>query len=133
MPIFKRYYIADIPGLGWLAQYYVTHVIHYVGAILLIAFTVYIATVYLKLMRKRLALTKSAYIRLSILAAVMATGIFRVLKNMPDIVFSPGFTMFIDISHLGFMMALMVCGLLAAMIGCKWIKESPQKVLGRNP
>jgi hypothetical protein len=41
--------------------------------------------------------------------------------------------MFIDISHLGFMMALMVCGLLAAMIGCKWIKESPQKVLGRNP
>ena len=29
MPIFKRYYIADIPGFGWLAQFYVTHYIHY--------------------------------------------------------------------------------------------------------
>ncbi len=24
MPIFKRYYVADLPGLGWLAEYYVT-------------------------------------------------------------------------------------------------------------
>ena len=29
MPIFKRYYIADIPGLGWLAKFYITHYIHY--------------------------------------------------------------------------------------------------------
>jgi len=24
MPIFKRYYIADIPGLSWTADYYIT-------------------------------------------------------------------------------------------------------------
>ncbi|MDJ0667751.1 MAG: hypothetical protein QNJ61_10750, partial [Desulfobacterales bacterium] len=36
MPIFKRYYIADLPGLGWLAQFYTTHYIHYLGAILLL-------------------------------------------------------------------------------------------------
>jgi len=29
MPVFKRYYIADIPGLGWLAQFFVTHYMHY--------------------------------------------------------------------------------------------------------
>ena len=33
MPIFKRYYISDIPGMGWLAKFYVTHYIHYLGAI----------------------------------------------------------------------------------------------------
>ncbi len=38
MPIFKRYYIADTPGLGWLAQFYVTHIIHYISATVLIAF-----------------------------------------------------------------------------------------------
>ena len=125
MPIFKRYYIADIPGLGWLAQFYVTHTIHYVGAILLVVLTTYMATVYLKLMRKRLALTKSAYIRIAILAAIMVTGFFRVLKNLPDTVFSPDFTVFIDISHLGFMMALMVCGAVAIGVRCKWVKEIP--------
>jgi hypothetical protein len=131
MPIFKRYYIADIPGLGWLAQFYVTHIIHYVGAILLIVLTTYITAVYLKLMRKRLALTKSATIRIAILAAVMITGIFRVLKNLPDVVFSPGFTMFIDISHLGFMMALMVCGLIAIVARCRWLKENPTPSMAR--
>ena len=35
MPIFKRYYIADIPGLAWTAKFYVTHYLHYLGAILL--------------------------------------------------------------------------------------------------
>ena len=39
MPIFRRYYIADIPGLGWLAQFYLTHYIHYLGAILILALT----------------------------------------------------------------------------------------------
>ena len=34
MPVFKRYYIADIPGLGWLAQFFVTHYMHYLFAIL---------------------------------------------------------------------------------------------------
>jgi hypothetical protein len=41
MPIFKRYYIADIPGFGWLAQFYVTHYIHYLGAILILALVTY--------------------------------------------------------------------------------------------
>ena len=42
MPIFKRYYIADIPGLGWLAKFYITHFIHYLGAILILALLAYI-------------------------------------------------------------------------------------------
>ncbi|MBW2050308.1 MAG: hypothetical protein JRJ09_17530, partial [Deltaproteobacteria bacterium] len=36
MPIFKRYYISDIPGMAWSADFYATHYIHYMGAILLL-------------------------------------------------------------------------------------------------
>jgi hypothetical protein len=28
MPIFKRYYISDIPALGWSSDFYFTHAIH---------------------------------------------------------------------------------------------------------
>ena len=41
MPIFKRYYIADIPGLGWLAQFYVTHYLHYLGGAIILLLTGY--------------------------------------------------------------------------------------------
>jgi len=53
MPIFKRYYIADIPGFGWLAQFFVTHYIHYLGAILILALVTYMISDYLILQKKQ--------------------------------------------------------------------------------
>ena len=37
MPLYKRYYVSSIPGLGWTADYYITHNIHYIGAVILIS------------------------------------------------------------------------------------------------
>ena len=123
MPIFKRYYIADIPGLGWLADFYATHYIHYIGAILLFGFFAYAGVIYFGLIRKRFHLTSAAYIRIAILALIAITGIFRVLKNLPDMVFSPLFTMVIDISHLAFMMVLMIFGILFMVLKKGWLVE----------
>ncbi|MCG6908574.1 MAG: FeS-binding protein [Deltaproteobacteria bacterium] len=121
MPIFKRYYIADIPGLAWLANFYTTHYIHYIGAASLFGFFVYAVVVYFGLMRKRFRLTWAAYVRIALLALIAVTGIFRVLKNLPDVVFLPKFTMVIDISHLAFMMFLMVAGIVFIIIKKGWL------------
>ncbi len=121
MPIFKRYYIADIPGLGWLADFYVTHYIHHIGAIFIFALFGYFITAYLLLGRRIFRLTWSAYVRIALLTAIVVTGIFRVLKNLPDIVFSPNFTMFIDISHLVFMMAFLVAATVFFFMKTGWL------------
>lgn len=121
MPIFKRYYIADIPGLGWLADFYLTHYLHYIGAILLFVLFAYSAAGYFIGLRPFFKLTRTAYARLILLAAITITGIFRVLKNLPDIVFSPNFTMFIDISHLAFMMALIIASAVFLAMKSGWV------------
>ena len=123
MPIFKRYYIADIPGMGWAADFYLTHYIHYIGAIFLFGFFAYVVTDYLISTRRHYLLTPSAYVRIVLLACIAGTGIFRVLKNLPDVVFSPDFTMFIDISHLVFMMMYLVAGLIFMIFRLGWTKE----------
>ncbi len=123
MPIFKRYYIADLPGLGWLAQFYVTHTIHYIGAALFLFLVVYCAVMYLGVLRKQFQLTCFAYVKVALLAAIVATGVFRVLKNLPDVVFSPGFTMFIDISHLAFVFAFIVVGIVTVLTKSPWLRE----------
>jgi hypothetical protein len=123
MPIFKRYYIADIPGLGWLADYYATHSLHYIGAIILAGFFTYAAVVYFGLIRKRFQLTWAAYIRIGFLALIVITGIFRVLKNLPDVVFSPAFTMAIDIFHLISMILLIIFGIVFIVLKKKWLLE----------
>lgn len=121
MPIFKRYYISDIPGMAWSADFYLTHIIHYLGAIVLLGLIAYAVLDYLAVGRKRFRLTASGCVRAALLAAIVLTGILRVFKNLPDVVFSPEFTMFIDIAHLGFMMFFLLAILFFRLAGSGWL------------
>jgi hypothetical protein len=121
MPIFKRYYISDIPGMAWSADFYTTHYIHYLGAIFLLALIAYAIVNYLALGKKQFRLTASGYFRILLLAGIVVTGIFRVFKNLPDVLFSPGMTMFIDLAHLGFMMLYLFAVLFFVIIRSGWL------------
>ena len=108
MPIFKRYYIADIPGLGWLAKFYITHYLHYLFAILLIALTSYVVTEYLINNRKRFKVTISGFIQGALVSGLVITGILLVIRNLAGFVFWPGFIIFLDIGHIGLVMVLLM-------------------------
>ena len=51
MPIYKRYYIDQIPGLGWSSNFLTTLNIHYAAAIVLVFISMYYAT-YLLISKK---------------------------------------------------------------------------------
>ena len=123
MPIFKRYYVSDIPGMGWAADFYFTHYIHYLGAIFLLALLAYVIVDYFLSTRHDLVLTASAYVRILLLAGIVVTGIIRVFKNLPDVVFSPGFTIFVDISHLGFMMFYLLFAAIFLGVKSGWVRR----------
>jgi len=111
MPIFKRYYIADIPGLGWLAEFFVTHYIHYLGAIVLLALIAYQAADYLILKRNARRMTASGYIRLVLLTGILVSGGLLVIRNLTGTNFSPEFIIFLDIIHLGLVVVFLFFGL----------------------
>jgi hypothetical protein len=125
MPIFKRYYVSDIPGFAWSADYYATHYIHYLGAISLLGFFAYAAFDYFLSGRKAYSLTRSAYVRSILLTGIVATGIFRVLKNLPDIMFSPQFTLFFDVAHLGFTMLYLLFAAAFLFSKSGWLRPRP--------
>ena len=122
MPIFKRYYVSEIPGMGWAADFYLTHTLHYLGAIVLFALFAYVITDFLLKGKNHARLTASAYVRLALLGGLVVTGIFRVFKNLPDVSFSPGFTLFIDLAHLGFVMLLGIAALLFMIFKLPWVE-----------
>ena len=123
MPIFGRYYVSEIPLMGWAADFYVTHSLHYLGAIVLLTLFAYAVSHYLLIGKNDSRLTASAYVRLALLGGLVATGIFRVLKNLPDVTFSPGFTLFIDLAHLGFMMLFGVAALIFMIFNLRWVER----------
>ncbi len=117
MPIASRYRITAVPGLAWLGDFWLTHRLHYLGATLLLALVSYLVTRWLLEWRRDYALTAYGLVRCGLLAALIATGAVRVLKNLPNVSFSPAPTMLVDWTHLGLAFLL---GLLAlARLGAK--------------
>lgn len=120
MPIFKRYYIADIPGLGWLAQFYVTHYLHYLGAIVLLGLAAYYGVLYLADRRRTLKISAYGWIQGGLMAGIVATGALRVIKNYTGVTMSSGLIVFLDILHLALAMAVMAVGLTGLFGGRRW-------------
>jgi hypothetical protein len=123
MPMFDRYYVSSIPGLGWSADFYFTHAIHYIGAALLLALIGYTVLNFFLSGSRYLRLTASAYVRIFLLGGLVLTGILRVLKNKPEVFFSPGLVMFIDLAHLGFMFAYLIGALIFILFKASWVVE----------
>ncbi len=117
MPIFKRYYIADIPGLGWLAKFFVTHYIHYLAAIFFLAAAAFLVTDYLISAKNRFKITASGRLRVGLLAGIVLTGGLLVVRNLSGSGFSPGLIIFLDLAHLGLVMAFLATS--AACLGLK--------------
>ena len=123
MPIFKRYYIADIPGLGWLAEFFVTHYIHYLGAIVLLALVTYIMADYFILKRKARRMTASGYIRVALLTGILISGGLLVVRNLTGTNFSPEFIIFLDVTHLGLVMLFLFASLYCLIRKKHWTTE----------
>ena len=120
MPIFKRYYIADIPGLGWLAQFYVTHYMHYLAAILFIALFTYFIVDYLATNRNRNKVSAFGYVHGLILFGILASGIFLVIRNLAGYKFSANFIIFLDLAHLGLVILFLLIALYSLIAKKQW-------------
>ena len=121
MPIFKRYYIADIPGLGWLAQFYLTHYFHYIGAILILALAAYIIIDYLILQKKHIRLTASGYIRGAILAGIFISGLLLVIRNLEGNRFGPEFIIILDLAHMGMVITFLMMAAYCLVRKKRWV------------
>jgi hypothetical protein len=122
MPIFKRYYIADLPGLGWLAEFYVTYALHYISAIGFIAITSYLVMDFWLARRKSIHITLMGYVRGIMLALILASGVLLVFRNLPGYRFAPGMVMAMDFSHLGLVLLFLITSLFAKISRQGWIK-----------
>ena len=122
MPLYKRYYIADIPGMTWSADFYITHLVHYVFSIIFFGIASYAVFNHLLIDKKRSALTTSGYVRAVIIAGLLVSGLLLVTYNFAGVSLPIWAAAALLFTHMGFAMALIVTGLIA-LIGRKpWLK-----------
>ncbi|MFC1882381.1 hypothetical protein ACFL2S_12905 [Thermodesulfobacteriota bacterium] len=123
MPIFKRYYIANIPGLGWLAEFFVTHYIHYLGAIVFLALTAFLIADYWMLKHNSRRLTASGYVRIALLTGILISGALLVIRNLAGTNFAPELIIFLDLIHLGLVMMFLFVSLYCLFFKKHWTTE----------
>jgi len=130
LPMYKRYMVTEIPGLGWAGDFFVNLKIHYLAAIVFVSVMVFHALYHGWLGHRGLLPRKGdfrdsartilsmfgfgeepeadkylpeqrlAYAYLAVVGLILVvTGIFKVLKNLPGVYFSPGFVTAITLIH----------------------------------
>ena len=123
MPLYKRYYISSLPGLGWLADFYVTHWMHYLAAAVLMGLVMYVLVLLAIAYRKTRKPSVSGMIRGIFLAGLIITGVLLVLHNLPGTFLSRGAVIFLDLAHLGLAMAFLAAGAVAVFRRMPWTTE----------
>ncbi len=122
MPVFKRYYIADIPGLGWLAKFYVTHSLHYILASALLALAGYAVVDFLLNKRGISSLTPWGKVKTLLILGMVVSGGLMVVRNLPGINFSHVSIYLMNLLHLGFCMILIMVSGFTLMAGKPWTR-----------
>jgi hypothetical protein len=120
MPIYKRYYLSDIPGLGWLADFWVTRYVHYAGAALLLALAAWALADFFIFRRGRLRVSGPGALRGGLLAGLAASGALIVFKNFPHAHLPDGLVIGLNLFHIGAATCLVLFSLACLALKKKW-------------
>lgn len=121
MPLWGRYYVADVPGLGWSGDFFINVNVHILAGSLLVAIGAYTTTTALMagpLQKDRL--TPSGKIRGFLLALALATGILMVVKNLPGVHFPMVTLMIFNFTHMGAAVLFMIAAVAALIFRHPW-------------
>ena len=121
MPLYKRYYVSDIPGMAWAADFYITHLVHYIFSALLFGIASYAVFNHLLIKRRKAALTTSGYVRTIIVAGLMVSGLLLVTYNFSGVSLPMWAAATLLFTHMGFAMAFIVAGFIAIIRKKPWI------------
>lgn len=120
MPIYKRYYLADIPGFGWLADFYITRYVHYLGATLLLTLLAFALVDYLVNRQGVGPLSWSALVRAFFLVVIVLSGLFFVAKNLSGAYYPPTAIIIGNLIHLIAVMGLLTFSLYCLVFKKRW-------------
>ena len=112
MPIMKRYYISDLPLLGWSQDFYITSDLHYLAAALLLGLLAWRLSLSRRVVDTSWSWGPRSPWGWTLLTLLFISGVFKVARNA-GVFLDPFVIMILDFVHLGSGMAFMLIGLFA--------------------
>ncbi|BBO75910.1 hypothetical protein DSCW_33270 [Desulfosarcina widdelii] len=123
MPLYGRYYVADLPGLGWSGNFFLNVNVHILAGSVLLAVAVYAFTASLLIRRLPVdRLSFSGKTRGLLLALTLLTGVVMVLKNLPAVHLPMKALIAFNFLHMGAAVLFMLAALISLIFRRPWTK-----------
>ena len=119
LPLYGRYYVADIPGLGWSRNFYSNLYVHYLSGAAILAVSTYYIADYQQHRSKVARITITGIVRASVMGLLLITGILSAIKNLPFVNLPHGGLMLLAFGHLCSALIFIFLSL-----GCKITKKT---------
>ena len=119
MPLYGRYYIADLPGFGWAGNFIVNLKVHLVTGALLLALALYWLAGFIRLNRKWSGLSGIMKLTVACIALSLFSGLLAGLKNFAFLTPGLALNMIINFFHMGMAMLVAMVGVIALSLSRK--------------
>lgn len=110
MPIMKRYYISDLPLMGWSQDFFIMSDLHYLSVALLLGLLAWRLNLSQRVVDMSWSWGPRSAWGWTLLALLFISGAFKVARNA-GVFLDPFLIMVLDFIHLGSGMAFMFTGL----------------------
>jgi hypothetical protein len=121
MPLYGRYYVGDVPGLGWSSDFVANVQAHYIAGAVLTGLAVYAVIVYTGLRARGLRLTTSGLLRVLFLLLALLSGGVMAAKNLPSVAVDFPLMPVLNFFHLFTAMIFMLFSLGCVIGRRRWI------------
>ncbi len=128
MPIAKRYYISDLPGMAWMAKFFVTHYIHYVAGAVFLCIAAYLVVDYFLSRKEEIKITASGYVKSFFLLILIVSGFTLVYNNFEGTYLDSGIVFIMAIAHLLIAMLLLFFSLFTVIAKKKWAVQRKDNI-----
>lgn len=120
MPLYRRYYISDIPGFAWSGDFFTNLYVHYVAGAVLLTLSVYLFIVLWTKKRRGHRMTGSGLARAVALFLVLVSGVVMAVKNLPGAAIPFPLVAVMNLGHMGLALAATVLFVLGSILRWPW-------------
>jgi heme A synthase len=121
MPLWGRYFVSDIPGLGWSADFFINIYVHYLSGGVLLALSTYYIIHYNQRRSRDARLSRAGVLRVVAFGMVLVSGALSALKNLPAINLPLAGLMAVVFFHLGAVMVYILISLACRILRKPWM------------
>lgn len=121
MPMWGRFYVSDIPGLGWSADFFINLYVHYLSGGVLLGIATYSIIHYSRRRDRGARLSRTGVLRVTVFGLVLVSGALSAVKNLPSINLPLAGLMAVVFFHLGAVMVYLAVSLACRILRKPWM------------